>query len=271
MAGLFYPADPARARAEVEALLTAADSRGGGSVDHRDVPRRGSAPKALIVPHAGWRYSGDLAALGWRTLVPLRGTVSRVVLLGPTHRVAVRGLALPDADHVDSPLGPLRVPVDEVLSRTAHLPTPVRVHAATHRDEHALEVHFPFIHRVLGQVQVIPLNVGVADPADVADVIEELWGGNESVIAVSSDLSHHLSDRQAQVVDAETITRVLDRQDVESGRACGASPLNGLLEVCRRRDLHPRLLGAHNSSTVNGDVGRVVGYATFAVQEKARP
>lgn len=263
VAGSFYPADPQEVAAQADELLLAASTVLAQGA-------RARTPKAIVVPHAGWMWSGDLAALGWQSLAPRRRTIERVVLLGPTHRVGIRGIALPGADVFRTPLGDLPIPTEEVLEATADLPCPVHVDSLTHAREHALEVQVPFIQRVLGAVQLVPLNVGVADPDEVADVIEALWGDRCTAVAVSTDLSHYHDADTARRLDRATIRRVLELSGpVGPERACGAFPLNGLLEVCVRRGLHPHLLGAHNSGDVpGGDSDRVVGYAAFAIEEE---
>ncbi|MDN6566489.1 MAG: AmmeMemoRadiSam system protein B [Actinomyces sp.] len=272
VAGIFYPEDPRECAEQVDGLLAQASAR---LVDEGWK----SAPKAIIVPHAGWHWSGDLGALAWQTLAPRRRTISRVVVLGPTHRVAIRGVALPAATVFRTPLGDLPVPVQQVLSQTADLPCPVHVDTATHAHEHALEVQVPFIQRVLGDVELVPLNVGPASRGVGADIIEALWGSHETVVAISTDLSHYHDGATARRLDADTVRAISMSGDREGGRveeaavipsdrACGASPLNGLLEVCARRGLRPTLLGAHNSGDVpGGEDTRVVGYAAFAVEE----
>src|SRR5512141_3077471 len=179
VAGMFYPAVPRELAREVDDLL--AHSTDGGLVP--------GFPKALIVPHAGYVYSGSVAAEAYDRLRPARGVVRRVVLLGPCHRVPVRGLALPDAAAFDTPLGP--VPIDrEAVESLAGLPQVV-VSSAVHAEEHALEVQLPFLRRVLGEFSLVPLAVGTATPSEVAEVIDKLWGGEETLIVISSDLSHY--------------------------------------------------------------------------------
>ena len=276
VAGSFYPADPGEVASTARVLIEAAHERiashshGEGNADHTVDSGRSAAsfPKAMIVPHAGWMWSGDLAAQGWARLAPGRGTITRVVLLGPTHRVAIRGIALPGAEGFASPLGVLPVPTSSILSATAHLPSPVYEHSATHAQEHALEVHVPFIQLVLGDVELVPLNVGEASPSEVADVIAAVWSGAETVVAVSTDLSHYLPHTRARQVDDETIIQILSLAGaVAPDRACGARPLNGLLEICRRRVLSPVLEGAHTSADVGGGSDRVVGYSLFTIDE----
>lgn len=261
VAGFFYPAEPDQVRARAQSLLADAGQR---LAQMPDPPH----PKALIVPHAGWEWSGSVAALGWQTLAERRGRIRRVVLLGPTHRVAIRGVALPGADRFRTPIGDLPIPREDVLSRTAGLPSPVDEDPLTHAEEHALEVQVPFIQIVLGEVELVPLNVGVARPGEVGAIIDALWGGPETVVVVSSDLSHYHTSQQARRIDADTLDRIV-RLDVPIGpdRACGASPLNGLLHVCVERGLRPRLLEALNSGDIAGDRDRVVGYAALTIEE----
>jgi Predicted dioxygenase len=263
VAGFFYPADPTEVAEQADGLLARASAQ-------LVVDEHNWIPTALIVPHAGWEWSGDLAALGWQTLAPRRRTIERVVLLGPTHRVGIRGIALPGSDFFRTPLGDVPIPTEEVLEATADLSRPVTVEPLTHAEEHAIEVQVPFIQRVLGAVELVPLNVGVASPTEVADVIEALWEERSTVVAVSTDLSHYHDADTARRLDAATIQQVLTLSgSVAHERACGASPLNGLLEVCRRRSLRPHLLGTHNSGDVpGGGDDHVVGYAAFAIEEE---
>ncbi len=261
VAGMFYPSDAADVRRDADRLLSAAQTA------LEALPVR-PQPDALVVPHAGWMWSGDLAALGWQTLSPRAGQIRRVILLGPTHSVAIRGVALPGADLFATPLGALPIPTEEVLAATAHLSTPVHVDPLTHAEEHALEVQVPFVQRVLGSIELVPLNVGQASPQAVADIIDALWGGTDTVVVVSSDLSHYHTWEEARRIDDATLARILDLDvSIPADRACGASPLNGLLTTCRRRGLQPRLLGAHNSGDVAGDHDRVVGYAALTIEE----
>lgn len=258
VAGLFYPGAPGELRSAVDALL------GGVAVR---APRTGF-PKALVVPHAGYVYSGAVAAHAFVALTAARGIVSRVVLLGPVHRVPVRGLALPGVEAFDTPLG--RVPVDvEAIATLADLPQVV-TSAAAHAHEHSLEVQLPFLQRVLGSFSVVPFAVGIAGVAEVADALERLWGGRETLIVVSTDLSHYHAYEQARRIDADTLARIADRRsDIDHQHACGATPLNGLLALARRRNLGVRRLAACNSGDTAGDRDRVVGYAAFVLDAPA--
>ena len=259
VAGLFYPDDPAQLRRTVADLLASVQP-GAAS----------PAPKALIVPHAGYIYSGAVAASAYARLGALRGRVRRVVLLGPTHRVHVRGLALPEAERFATPLGD--VALDQAGMRAiAGLPQVVRSGAA-HQMEHSLEVQLPFLQQVLGDFQLLPLAVGEATAAEVAEVLETVWGGDETLIVISSDLSHFLPDALARKVDGETVEAILALDShLNHEQACGATPVNGLLLAARRHGLHPVALDVRNSSDTAGDPDRVVGYAAFAFQAEAGP
>lgn len=253
VAGMFYPADPDELAGLVADLLDAAAPCG-------------LHPKALIAPHAGYLYSGAIAASAYAALRPLARTIRRVVLLGPTHRVAVRGLALPGVDAFDTPLG--RVMLDGDAARNiAGLPQ-VCVNQATHALEHALEVQLPFLQSVLEDFTLLPLAVGMADAAEVAEVLEAVWGGDETLIVVSSDLSHYLPYPAACRTDQETVDAILKlEQPVAHERACGGTPVSGLLLVARRHHLTAHLLDLRNSGDTAGARDRVVGYAAIAFTE----
>src|SRR5688572_21186512 len=232
VAGLFYPGERAALASEVTKLLTGA--KRGGTNDR-------GAPKALIAPHAGYVYSGPIAANAYALLAPVRDTIRRVVLLGPTHRVAVRGLAMPRAKRFATPLGVVEIDA-EAVERLKALPQVVasdEVHAL----EHSLEVHVPFLQTVLSNFKLVPLAVGNARPEEVAQVIEALWGGPETLVVVSSDLSHYLDYATAQGTDRATCRAILDlRTDVTHHQACGATPVTGLTLAARRKGLKPELV-----------------------------
>jgi AmmeMemoRadiSam system protein B len=255
VAGLFYPGAAAVLAQDVDALLAA-------------VPPAPTfaCPKALIAPHAGYIYSGPTAANAYARLLPCAATIQRVVLLGPCHRVAVRGLAVPQAQAFTTPLG--TIPLDqETISTALTLPQVVRNDAA-HAEEHALEVQLPFLQTVLDNFSLVPLAVGYATSSEVAEVLDLLWGGPETLIVISSDLSHYHPYADAQRRDhctADEILRLHPLADHE--QACGATPINGLIEVARRRGLKPTLLDLRNSGDTAGDKSRVVGYASFAFTE----
>lgn len=253
VAGMFYPAAPAALRANVRALLAAAEAPA-------------LRPKAILAPHAGYVYSGPVAATAYALLAPLRGTISRVVLLGPVHRVWTPGLALPGTAAFDTPLGSL--PLDRAaVAAIADLPQ-VAVHPAAHAEEHSLEVQLPFLQATLGAFALVPLAVGSASAEAVAEVLDRLWGGDETLIVVSSDLSHYLPYAEAVATDRATLAEILQLEPRLIGeQACGAHPLNGLLLAARRHGLSAHLLDYRNSGDTAGDKSRVVGYAAVAFTE----
>jgi AmmeMemoRadiSam system protein B len=261
VAGMFYPGAPGALAADLRAYLGEA-ATGAATA--------GSAwPKALIVPHAGYVYSGPIAASAYARLAAGRGAIRRVVLLGPAHRVPVRGLALPSARAFATPLG--TVTVDQAAVASALALPQVRQSDAAHAPEHALEVQIPFLQAVLGEFEIVPLVVGDASAEEVAQVIERLWGGTETLIVISSDLSHYHRYAEAQRIDrasVDDILRLLPHLDHE--QACGATPINGLLLCARRHALEPALLDLRNSGDTAGDKARVVGYASLAFVEAAR-
>jgi len=256
VAGMFYPGEPRALAAEVDDLLA-----GAGEPQ----PRLGF-PKALIVPHAGYLYSGPVAARAYEELVPARGTVRRVVMLGPVHRVPVRGLAHPGAQAFATPLG--TVPIDhEAIAAVRGLPQVVQSDPA-HALEHALEVQLPFLQKQLGEFSLVPFAVGTASVQEVAEVIERLWGGRETLLVISSDLSHYHAYDEARRIDGATVARIAQlAADLDHDEACGATPLNGLLALAKRRNLSIRMLAACNSGDTAGGKGRVVGYSSFALDE----
>lgn len=262
VAGRFYPAEAAALRAELDRCFR--EGRAGAGA-----PTNGW-PKLLVVPHAGYVYSGAVAATAYATLAAARGRVQRVLLLGPAHQVPVRGLAAPTVQSFATPLG--SVPLDQAaLGLLAGLPQVERSDQA-HAFEHSLEVQLPFLQQVLGEgFRLVPLAVGDATPDEVAEVLERLWGGPETLVLISSDLSHYEAYADAQAHDHATIGRVLALDGVLRTRdACGAHPLNGALRVAARKGLQPRLLDLRNSGDTAGDKRRVVGYAAVAFHA-ARP
>lgn len=256
VAGMFYPGEPRALAAEIARFLGADDA-----------PAPCLAfPKALVVPHAGYVYSGAVAARAYQELAAARGIVRRVVLLGPAHRVPVRGLAAPGVDAFETPLG--SVALDRAALRSlADLPQVVRSDPA-HALEHSLEVQLPFLQTMLGEFDLVPLAVGVAGVAEVAEVLERLWGGAETLLVISSDLSHYHAYAEARRIDAATLARIAARAtDIDHDEACGATPLNGLLACAKKRDIPVRLLAACNSGDTAGGKDSVVGYSSFALYE----
>ena len=256
---MFYPREPRELDREVADLIDGVESL---------TPRFGH-PKALIVPHAGYIYSGPVAARAYDELAAARGVVKRVVLLGPVHRVPVRGLALPGVEAFDTPLG--RIPVDAAGARLLAPFRQVVVSPAAHAMEHSLEVQLPFLQKMLGEFSLLPLAVGEAKPQEVVEVIERLWGGAETLFVLSTDLSHYHDYERARTIDRATLARIASfNTDINHEEACGATPLNGFLAAARARGLSIRLLGACNSGDTAGGKDRVVGYSAFALYEGAR-
>lgn len=256
VAGSFYPAEPGALARDVSLMLAAAEQP-------ESAP---AAPKAIIAPHAGYVYSGPVAAQAYAVLRSARDRIRRVVLLGPCHRVPVRGLAVPTVEAFASPLG--SVAIDRrAIALVADLPQVV-VSDNAHAHEHSLEVHLPFLQSVLQEFEMVPFAVGRASPEEVAEVLDRLWGGDETLIVVSSDLSHYLPYAVAQQMDRETVNAIL-RLDVaiDHEQACGGTPVNGLLLAARRRRLRARLLDLRNSGDTAGDRNRVVGYCSIAFEE----
>lgn len=250
VAGMFYPGQAGTLADDVAAMLDKATLAG-------------PVPKALIAPHAGYVYSGPVAASVYALLKPVAATIRRVVLLGPTHRVAVDGLALPECEAFATPLGDIAL--DRAgMAAIETLPQVIRSDAV-HAREHSLEVHLPFLQRTLDEFALLPLAVGDCPPAAVAEVLEKVWGGPETLIVVSTDLSHYLPYEQARRVDAATVAHLLAGDaHLHPEQACGAWPVNGLLLAAGRHGLSPRLLACCNSGDTAGDRQRVVGYAAFA-------
>ena len=255
VAGLFYPGEEDTLRQEVEGLLASAFSPGasGGPFP----------PKALIVPHAGFVYSGPIAARAYARLAPFKNTVRRVVLLGPAHRYALRGLATHGATVFRTPLGP--VPLDsEGIDAALALPHVVALDQA-HEGEHSLEVHLPFLQVVLGDFQLVPLLVGDARPEEVAEVLEVLWGGAETLIVVSSDLSHFLSYDRAVESDEATARAIEDfhPEGIGFDQACGRIPVAGLLLRAKEEGLSVERVDLRNSGDTAGPRNQVVGYGSW--------
>lgn len=252
VAGLFYPDDPQQLQQQLESYL------------HAVKPAQ-RHPKALIVPHAGYVYSGPVAASAYRLLSARRDEITRVVLLGPSHRVAFSGIAATAMAYFSTPLGLVKIDQQAVQSLLA-LPQ-VRIIEQAHRDEHCLEVQLPFLQTVLGDAfGLVPLVVGDADGDSVAEVIEALWGGPETLILISSDLSHYHDYRSAQHLDSATSQAIeqLDPQAIDYEQACGRIPVSGLLVAARHHRLHATTLDQRNSGDTAGGRDRVVGYGAYA-------
>jgi len=251
VAGRFYPDDAARLTSTIENLLAAAE-RGDGP-----------PPKALIAPHAGYVYSGPIAASAYARVRASADCISRVILLGPCHRVAVQGVALSSADYFETPLGTIEI--DQLALQEIRPLPQVTTFDQTHELEHSLEVHLPFLQVILGQFQLVPLVVGETSPAVVRDVLETVWGGDETLVVVSSDLSHYLDYDSACERDRQTALAIenLTADQLDRASACGRFPVSGLLELARTRDLQVTRLDLRNSGDTAGSRDRVVGYGAW--------
>ncbi len=256
VAGQFYPGTKAELDTTVRNFLDHA------AAGQDSVPP--AVPKAVIAPHAGYVYSGAVAATAYARLKPAQATIKRVVLLGPCHRVAVRGLALSGAEAFRTPLG--KIPLDrKAADKILEFPQ-VQVSDAAHETEHSLEVHLPFLQRVLDDFSLVALAVGETTPDEVADVIEALWGGPETVFVISTDLSHFLDYDAAREIDARTCRAIeaLDPSAISPDAACGRFPLGGMLTAAKRRGLTVTTLDLRNSGDTAGPKDRVVGYGAWA-------
>ena len=250
VAGLFYPDD----RRELLEMV-----RGFLDAPALVLP----APKALIAPHAGFLYSGPVAGTAFAQLQTVRDSITRVVLVGPSHRVGFPGLALGSARAFATPLG--QVPVDqEAIDLIVDLPDVTLLDIA-HAQEHSLETHLPFLQVALKQFSIVPLVAGDTTPEAIAAVFEKLWGGPETLLCVSSDLSHYHRYEQARHMDDATSRSIeaLAAHDIDASHACGWLPVRGLLLAAKKHGLHARALDVRNSGDTAGSRDRVVGYGAY--------
>jgi len=256
VAGMFYPS----ARDELHTLLQ--DFLAGAAPG-------GPAPKALIVPHAGYVYSGPIAATAYAQLRAARDEIRRIVLLGPSHRVPFRGIALSSAQVFSTPLGD--IPLDRKAAEAIRYLPQVQVLDRAHALEHSLEVQLPFLQEVLGEFSLVPLVVGDASTAEVAEVLEILWDGPETRLVISSDLSHYHDYETARRMDSATSRAIeaLDPDAIGYEDACGRVPVMGLLAAARRHGLHVRTLDLRNSGDTAGPRDQVVGYGAYVFDQPA--
>lgn len=256
VAGRFYPENPLELSQLLDALLASVPPSATGPT-----------PKALIAPHAGYPYSGPIAASAYARLAPAREIIRRIVLLGPAHFVPFEGIAFPADDAFATPLGV--VPVDrDACAKLRSIPRVLEFEDA-HQYEHSLEVHLPFLQVTLSEFSIVPLVVGRAKPELVSQVIDTVWGGPETRFVVSSDLSHYHDSESARTLDQATARAIeaLAADAVGTEQACGREPVCGLLQTARRRGLVARTLDLRNSGDTAGPRHRVVGYGAFAFEE----
>lgn len=258
VAGQFYPGNPAELRRMIEGFLR--------EVKHVDAP----TPKAVIAPHAGYIYSGPIAASAYARFAPARDSIKRVVLLGPSHRVPLDGLATTSAETWATPLG--AIPVDTAAIQQIRSLRQVSVLEHAHAAEHSVEVHLPFLQVVLADFKIVPLVVGNASDEEVAEVIEALWGGDETRFVISSDLSHYYDYATARELDAATAVAIekLKPQDIGEEQACGRVPIRGLLHAAKQHGLHASTVDLRNSGDTAGSRDEVVGYGAWTFEEAAK-
>jgi len=255
-AGLFYPADPDVLKKEIARFLHEAVLRGANHT--------GLVPKALISLHAGYPYSGPVAASGYALLEPIRHRIERVVLLGPSHRVPFHGLAASHADAFATPLGPIAVD-PEALATALALPQ-VHLLDEAHRQEHSLEVQLPMLQVCLDNFSLVPLVIGLASASEVAEVIGPFWN-DKTLLVVSSDLSHYHDWQTARAIDSET-SRLIERcqwQQLDGKRACGYGGIRGLLKFAEEHHLRVESVDLRNSGDTQGGKDRVVGYGSYVI------
>ena len=256
VAGLFYPDDASELRDMVSGYLR----------QHSSAPAAGTPPKALIVPHAGYIYSGGIAAAAYASVAALRNAIRRVVLIGPSHRVYLRGMAVPAASSFATPLG--KVAIDQTLKASLLDRGAVLESDTPHAQEHSLEVQLPFLQLLFDDFTLLPLVLGSVAPEHVAAALAHVWGDAATLVLVSSDLSHYHTYAQAQQIDAATSASILRRDTTLAGeQACGAVGINGLLHLAGQRQLSVSEIARCNSGDTAGVRSRVVGYGAFAVHE----
>ena len=253
VAGLFYPTAASVLRGQLAQLLAAAQ------------PGAGECPRALVVPHAGYVYSGAAAAQAYARLIPWRAQIKRVLVLGPPHRVAVRGLATSSATAFATPLGQL--PIDTSAMAVWSAVRGVAVNDPAHADEHSIEVQIPFLQTVLGDIRLLPMLVAESSPHRLADLLAPDWQQDDTLIVVSTDLSHFLAYDQARQRDGKTDATImhLDATRIGPEQACGYRALNGVLALAARRRARIERLALCNSGDTAGSRERVVGYGAYAL------
>ncbi len=256
VAGMFYPADPDKLKAEINTYLSQANPQDALS---------GDPPLALIAPHAGYIYSGPVAASAYKLLHAHADTIHRVVLLGPSHRVAFRGIATPEAEFFATPLGNIKI--NQAICHELEQLSFVMPSEIAHRQEHSLEVQLPFLQSVLNDFELVPLVVGDCDQARVSQLLEQLWGDKQTLVVISSDLSHYHNYQTAVTLDRNTSDHIehLQPEKIHYDDACGRNPLNGLLALAREKNLSVATLDLRNSGDTAGDKDRVVGYGAYVV------
>ena len=255
VAGMFYPGDPEELRSTVQMYLSNANANR-------------PFPKAIISPHAGFQYSGPIAAEGYACLQNDKKRFDRVILLGPSHRYPVEGIAITSADALNTPLG--NIPIDQALIKEiTSLPQVTLIDDAFNTQENSLETQLPFLQMVIDNFSIVPLLIGDANYTEVAEVLKRLWNGENTLIVVSSDLSHYLDDKAAKVIDAETVNAILalDPDKISFDQACGRIGIQALLSIAKQKGLTSKLIDLRNSGDTAGPKDQVVGYAAVHFYE----
>ncbi len=251
VAGTFYPDNTYELSAMLDQFL-------------QSVKVTGQVPKAIIVPHAGYIYSGAVAASAYTLIRPARDKIKRVVLLGPSHKMPLLGLATTNAQNFSTPFG--EVPVDrQAIYNITKFPQ-ISIMEQVHANEHSLEVQLPFLQKILNQFSIIPLVVGKATPEQVGEILEALWGNEETLIIISSDLSHYNNYKVAKKLDELTTQAIetLSPKKIKSEQACGRIPINGLLHIAKIKKMQVRTIDVRNSGDTAGSKDQVVGYGAYA-------
>jgi len=252
VAGMFYPDDPDELHQQIQDYLS-----------QSDLAAEQPSPLALIVPHAGYIYSGEVAAKAYARIQPLAKKINRVILLGPSHRVAFNGLAVPSARQFSTPLG--NIPVDRASIKQILAAGSVVENDAAHLQEHSLEVQLPFLQEVLEEFVLLPIVVGHVEPQQIADLLDDIWHDSHTLLVISSDLSHFHDYATAQAIDQRTTNAIetLHPEAISHEDACGGTPVNGLLYLAKRRGLKVETIDLRNSGDTAGDHDRVVGYGAY--------
>ena len=261
VASMFYPAGTAELRKEVQKYLRNADTE-------EDFPKLKKSETAelrtLIVPHAGYIYSGKIAASAYRLLE--QNQFKRVLLLGPAHRVWLQGAAFPETDAFETPLGQITLD-KELIEKMLEEFSWISVSDEAHSEEHCLEVQLPFLQETLGDFELLPLVVGETKTEHITEIIQQFSEDTETLIVISTDLSHFHDYQTARGIDARTAIAIelLEQNRISTEDACGAYPLRGALLAASQNQWNIHRLGLCNSGDTAGDRGRVVGYGAWAM------
>ena len=268
VAGQFYPGDPGKLRRVVNEYISHGTQPKGAApkgAAAKGAALKGAAAKAIIAPHAGYIYSGPIAGSSYAYLAKLKSQPRRVVLIGPSHWARVAGLAASSAQAFVTPLG--NVPIDAAAMETVLVLPQVIIQDEAHVREHCLEVHLPFLQTIFDDFVLVPLVVGDASASEVAEVLKLLWVDQETIVVISSDLSHYHDYETAVMLDKITSQAIEELRPLKEGQACGRKAINGLLYFAKQVDLHPETVDLRNSGDTAGPKDRVVGYGAYVFHE----